>query len=153
MFNLVPSKKRYKEVLSDYEKQRKTFFDRFPDIGFFPGKPDSQGRSFFPTLDISEGKKDIKIKAEIPGVDSKDIQVSVDGRFLTIEGEKKQEKEEKNDAYHRVERSYGFYQRTVELPSDVDPDDVEATYKKGVLKIRLKKTRDSEIKRIKVKAD
>jgi HSP20 family protein len=108
--------------------------------------------SWFPTIDISEGKKDITVKAEIPGVEANDIDISLNGKLLTIKGEKKQEKEEKEENYHRMERSYGYFNRTIELPSEVDPEKVDASYKKGVLKIELKKTKESETKKIEIKS-
>jgi HSP20 family protein len=72
--------------------------------------------------------------------------------LLTIKGEKKREKEEKDENYHCMERSYGYFNRTIELPADVDPEKVDASYKKGVLKIELKKTKESEIKKIEIKS-
>ena len=69
---------------------------------------------------------------------------------MTIKGEKKQEAEQKDENYHRMERSYGYFIRTIELPAEVDPDKVDASYKKGVLKVELKKTRESETKKIEI---
>ena len=71
--------------------------------------------------------------------------------MLSIKGEKKQEKEESGEHYHRVESSFGYYQRTIELPAEVDPSDVDAAYKNGILKIKLKKVKMAETKTIKVK--
>ena len=79
------------------------------------------------------------------------MDISLDGKRLTIKGEKKREKEEKEENYHRVERSYGSFNRTVELPVEVEPDQVEASYKKGVLKIVMKKSKESESKKIHIK--
>jgi HSP20 family protein len=72
------------------------------------------------------------------------------GRRLTIRGEKKQEQKEKEETYYRVERSYGYFKRTIELPAEVDPNKVDASYKRGVLKLKLRKVKESEAKRIKV---
>jgi HSP20 family protein len=110
-----------------------------------------QEEALFPVLDISEGKKEITVKAEIPGVEAGDLDVSLDERTLIIKGKKKQEKEDKDENYHRMERSYGYFRRTVQLPADVDPSKVEASYKKGVLKVVLKKTKESEAKKIEVR--
>ena len=91
-------------------------------------------------MDVSEDKRHITVSAEIPGVDKDGIDLSLNGRILTICGEKKQKKEASDEHYHRVESSFGFYRRTIELPADVDGSDVDAKYKNGVLKIKLKKT-------------
>jgi HSP20 family protein len=104
----------------------------------------------FPSIDIKEDKKSITVQAEIPGMDAKEIDVSLDGRRLAIKGEKKQEKEEKEENYHLVERSYGQFRRAIELPADVDPSKVVATYKKGVLKIELKKIKEAKSKKIEI---
>ena len=120
--------------------------DIFRDLGFFGD------HSWYPKMDVKEGKKDITVEAEIPGVDSKDIEVSLDGRILTIRGEKKHEKEDRNGGYYHCERSYGYFNRTIELPADVNDEKVDAKFKKGVLKIKLKKTKEAEAKRITVRA-
>jgi HSP20 family protein len=91
------------------------------------------------------------LKVEIPGVEARDIDVSLDGRRLMIKGEKKQEKEEKEENFHRTERRYGQFRRTIELPAEVDPSKVDASYKRGVLKIELKKTKESQPKKNSVK--
>lgn len=100
-----------------------------------------------------EGKGDITVKAEIPGCEAKDIDVKLDGRTLKISGEKKQEKEEKDENFHRMERSCGSFYRMVELPAEVIQEDIDAVYKKGVLKLVFKKARESEVKKIEIKTD
>ncbi len=149
MFNLIPKRKK-EDLPTPFDKRLDSLFDG----GFGGNWFDAPARFFediaFPKVDVGESKKEITVNAEIPGVDSKDIDVSIDGRLLTIRGEKKQEKEEKDSNYHRVERSYGSFRRTVSLPADVDEDKVEAKYKKGVLKIKLKKAKGSESKKIEV---
>jgi len=120
--------------------------DMFGDEGFFGD------HNWYPKMDVTEGKKNITVEAEIPGVDSKDINVSLDGRILTIKGEKKYEKEDRNGGYYHCERSYGYFNRAIELPADVDDEKVDAEFKKGILKIKLKKTKETETKRIKVRA-
>lgn len=128
-------------------------FDRFFEGEGLVGRSFFDQEGWYPKVDVSEGKKNVTVKAELPGVTSKEIDVSLDGRTLTIKGEKKDEKETKENNYHHVERSYGYFNRSIELPADVDPDSVDASYKKGVLKIELKKTKASESKTIKVKSD
>jgi len=152
MFELMPWKKREQNDLVHRRRNFDDFFNRFFDRDFWaPGDLFREDR-LLPSVDISEGKKDIIVKAEIPGVEANDIDISLNGKLLTIKGEKKQEKEEKDENYHRMERSYGYFNRTIELPAEVDPEKVEASYKKGVLKIELKKTRESETKKIEIKS-
>jgi len=93
-----------------------------------------------PSMDISETKDSLVVKAEAPGMDQKDIQISLQENLLTIKGEKKQEKEEKEERYHRVERSYGTFTRSVRLPVGVDASKVTATFKNGLLIVTMPKT-------------
>lgn len=95
---------------------------------------------WWPRIDLSETDAALVVKAEIPGVEAKDIQVSLQDQVLTVKGEKRQEKEEKDEQYHRVERSYGSFARTVTLPATVDPEKVTADFKDGLLTITLPKT-------------
>jgi HSP20 family protein len=91
-------------------------------------------------MDISETKDSLIVKVEAPGMDQKDIEISLQENLLTIKGEKKQEKEEKDERYHRVERSYGAFVRSVRLPVAVDGGKVSATFKNGLLTVTLPKT-------------
>ena len=106
-----------------------------------------------PSLDISETKDALTVKAEIPGIDSKDISVSVDGQMLTIKGEKKHEKEEKDEQFYRTERAYGAFARTVRLPTSVDASKVTASYKNGLLTVTMPKTPGAKGNLIPVKAE
>jgi len=136
------------------KNKRKDFddlFDRFFSEPAFSIPKLFSEKSWYPTVDVSEGKRNIIVKAEIPGVDKEGIDLALDGRFLTICGEKKHEKEESDERYHRVESSFGFYRRTIELPADVDESKVDAKYKNGILKIKLKKAKEAETKNIKIK--
>lgn len=90
-------------------------------------------------IDLVEKKDYIEVRAEIPGMDEKDIEVSVQGGYLTLKGEKEEAKEEKEADYHRIERRYGAFCRTIGLPDYVDPEKVTAKYEKGVLTVRLAK--------------
>lgn len=108
-------------------------------------------REWAPSLDVSETKNNIVVKAEVPGLEPKDIDISLTGGVLTIKGEKKQEKEEKDENYHRIERSYGTFTRSVRVPQEVQSDKIEATYKDGVLKITLPKSEEAKKKEIKIK--
>ncbi|MBF0100624.1 MAG: Hsp20/alpha crystallin family protein [Desulfobacterales bacterium] len=161
MRNLIPWRKQKNEVKSSIEdhinhfhREMNTLFDRFFEkrSNDFPVNLVDEG-NWQPKVDISEGKKDIIIKAEIPGIEPKDLDISLNGRVLVIKGEKKNEKESKEKNYHRIERSYGYFNRTLELPTDVIESEVNASYKNGILNIELKKTKESETKTIKVKAE
>lgn len=92
-----------------------------------------------PRIDVSESDDVIEVSAELPGVDEKDIDVTLADGVLTIKGEKSADKEEKNKDYHLVERSYGSFQRSIRLPFDSDPGSVEARFDKGVLRVSLPK--------------
>ena len=101
-------------------------------------------------MDVSESESAVTVKAELPGCEAENIDVRLEGRRLTIKGEKKDEKEDKEANLHRVERAYGFFSRSIELPVEVDAKDVAATYKKGVLTVVLKKSKSTAAKKIKV---
>ena len=90
------------------------------------------------------------MEAEIPGVESKDIDISLDGRLRTIKGQKTHEKKDERKNYYYYERSFGSYNRTIELPADVDDSKVSAAYRRGVLRIELKKSKESEARKIKI---
>ncbi len=106
-----------------------------------------------PSLDLSETKDSLVAKIEVPGMDPKDIQISLQENLLTIKGEKKQEKEEKDERYHRVERSYGAFTRSVRLPVAVDASRVNATFKNGLLAVTLPKTPAAKGTTIPIKAE
>lgn len=109
------------------------------------------GMGLVTPLDVSETDDNILVKVEVPGIEPKDIDISVSGDTLTIKGEKRSEKEEKGKNYHFVERSYGSFSRAVELPASVKFDQVKAEYKKGILEITLPKSEKSKTKKIPVK--
>jgi len=106
--------------------------------------------SFAPPVDIYEDEHTITLELEVPGIDEKDIDVRVEGNTLSVHGERKIEKEEKEENFRRVERQYGSFTRSFTLPSSVDPAQVSADYDKGVLKIRLAKKAEAKPKQIKV---
>ena len=106
--------------------------------------------SFAPAVDVYEDEHKVTLKIEVPGIDEKDIDVQVENNTLTVHGERKIEKEEKEENYRRVERQYGSFTRTFTLPTTVDTENVSATYDKGVLKIALPKKAEAKPKQIKV---
>src|SRR6202158_5618671 len=106
--------------------------------------------SFAPPVDIYEDEHNITLKLEVPGIDEKDIDVRIENTTLTVHGERKIEKDEKEENFRRVERQYGSFTRSFTLPSSVDTGQVSANYEKGVLKISLAKKRAGKPKQIKV---
>jgi HSP20 family protein len=105
----------------------------------------------FPSVDVAETDREIKVSCELPGLEEKDVQVSLVDNVLTIRGEKRAEHEEGDKANRLVERSYGAFSRAIELPAYVEADQVKATMKHGVLKITAPKTEGSHVKRIDVR--
>ena len=106
--------------------------------------------SFAPPVDIYEDEHNITLKMEAPGIDEKDIDVRVEGNTLTVHGERKLEKDEKEENYRRIERQYGSFTRSFTLPSSVDSGQVSAHFDKGVLKISLAKKVEAKPKQIKI---
>ncbi len=129
------------DLMEDFWKAPFAEFTRRPDGGVA-----------YPALNISEGEKEVTVTAEVPGMEAKDIDVSIERGVLTIKGEKKFEEEEKKDNFHRIERSYGSFQRAVALPSEVDDANVQASYKDGVLKLVLPKAATAQRRKIEVSA-
>ena len=106
--------------------------------------------NFAPPVDIYEDEHTITLKLDVPGIEEKDIDVRIEGNTLTVHGERKIEKEEKEENYRRVERQYGSFTRTFALPTTVDAEKVQANYDKGVLRIQLAKKAEARPKQIKV---
>ncbi len=106
---------------------------------------------WLPSVDVSETKDNIVVKAELPGLEAKDVNVSISGDLLTIKGEKKKEEEEKDEHHYCAERYYGPFQRVFQVPTGVKADKIEATFKKGVLKVTLPKVEEAKKKEIEIK--
>ena len=146
----VPVRRRQEEdTLLDLRSQMNRLFDEFFERPFglspFFGESNLMG-DFAPRLDISETDKEVTISAELPGMEPEDIHISLDRNTLTISGEKQAEKEEKDKRFYRVERSYGSFHRSIPLPNEVDENKIDATFKRGVLKVKLPKTRAAQEK-------
>lgn len=111
-------------------------------------------RELVPQLDVTEDDTAFQVKVELPGLDEKDVDVTLAERVLTIKGEKKEEKEEKDKDYHRRERGYGYFRRSIELPAGVDADAIKASFRKGIMTIELPKTKEAKekVKHIEVRA-
>ena len=106
--------------------------------------------TFVPPVDIYEDEHSIALKLEIPGINEKDIDIKLENNTLTVRGERSLEKEEKEENFHRIERRYGAFARSFTLPTTVDPENVEAGYENGVLKIKLAKRAEAKPKQIKI---
>jgi len=106
--------------------------------------------SFVPAVDVYEDNEKVVLKLEVPGIEEKDLDVRVENHTLTVKGERKFEKEEKEENFHRIERRYGSFYRAFTLPSTVDTENVDAKYNAGVLKLELKKKPEAQPKQIKV---
>ncbi len=118
------------------------------DVGL--PEPWNEGR-FSPAIDVKEDDSSVTITAEVPGMEKDDLDVTVENRVLTISGEKKEEKATEKENYHRVERRYGRFERSIRLPDYVDTEQVEASYKGGVLNLSMPKIEAAKSKSIEVK--
>ena len=105
---------------------------------------------WMPPADITETQDRVFIKAELPGIEDKDIELSLCGNMLTIRGEKKHEEEEKGENHYLGDRFYGSFRRTIQLSADIDADKAETTFDKGVLKISIPKVEESKSKKIEI---
>jgi HSP20 family protein len=136
--------------MTSLRREMDRLLERF--FGEVPGA-DLQSGTWQPRLDMAETKDMLTITAELPGLESKDLDVSVSGDVLTIKGEKKQEKEEKDEQRHIVERSYGAFVRMVRLPIAVAQDKIKASFKNGVLTVSLPKTEEAKPQAIPVASE
>ncbi len=145
----TPAARQGPDLFGSLQREIERVFDSFtnnwPSLDF-------RATGLTPSMDIAESDKDIEITAELPGLEEKDVQVNVADDVLTIKGEKKAEKEEKDKNYHRIERSYGSFYRSLQLPSGVSADAIKATLKNGVLKVTVTKPAAAQPKKIEVKA-
>ena len=127
------------------QREMNRLFDNFmSDFSLFPSR--ERFMDSFPQIDLKDTDKEIVVDVEIPGMDEKDIHISMSDNVLTIRGEKQQEKEEKKGNFYHVERSYGSFHRDIPLHAEIEEDKVSAKYKKGVLKINLPKTPEAQRK-------
>ena len=117
---------------------------------FVEGQEALTTSSFAPPVDVYEDEHNVTLKIEVPGIDEKDIDVRIENNLLTVHGERKFEKEEKEENYRRVERQYGNFTRSFTLPNTVNTESVQANYDKGILKIQLAKKAEAKPKQIKV---
>src|SRR5690554_2369078 len=128
-------------ILQLHREIDRLFDDAFRGFGFpaltVPRLPADWPDMLKPALDIQEGDKQYKIALELPGVEEKDIQINLDNDVLVVRGEKRQEEEKNEGGFHRIERSYGSFQRVLNLPDDANQDSIKANVKNGVLTITM----------------
>jgi HSP20 family protein len=116
------------------------------------GAPEGAARTFAPAVDIFEDENAVYVKAEVPGVSAKDVHIDVENNVLTIHGERKLEREDKREGYHRIETMYGTFTRSFSLPESADAEHVEADLNDGMLTVKIPKKPEVSPKRIEVKA-
>lgn len=148
-------RREYQDPMMAIQNEMNRMFDRFFDEPFGLTRLSEQRFSaFLPSVDVSETEKEIKVTAELPGMDEKDIEIRLDHDNLIISGEKKAENEEKGKNFHHVERSYGSFERVIPLAGEVDPEKIEAVFQKGVLNVTLPKPASivSKTRKIEIKA-
>ena len=107
--------------------------------------------AWYPAVNIEETDREYQVKAELPGIESSEVEISVDDNVLCIKGEKKDEKEEKEKNYHRTEIHYGSFQRTFQLPQNVDAEKIKAESSKGILTVHIPKSPETKPKKIEIK--
>ena len=142
---LSPSNDVFGRIRRDMDK---IFENRMREFGLpslFEEKPlDAGMRILKPSIDIKETRKNYVVSVEMPGVDKDQVNVSIDGNSLTISGEKQQETKKDDENYHYVERSYGSFQRMLDLPRDANTDELDASFKKGVLTLKIGKSKEEK---------
>ena len=140
-----------------------TRYNPFPDFEDFPAgirlfhdsvnrlfSEPATARPWTPNVDVLENEDEIVLKADVPGINEKDIEIRMEDGALTLKGERKFDKEDKEKGYHRIERGYGSFVRCFSLPESVDPDQVKADYKAGVLTVTLPKKDVAKPRTVKV---
>lgn len=156
--NTRQEQQEFARPLRDFHREINRLFDQtFQDFGFSsfnmnrPFLP-SAGNMLKPMTDLTANDKEYTVTVEVPGAEKDDIKIEVANNIMTIRGEKKQKKEEKNKDYYRQERFYGSFQRVLSLPKDADQEDIKATFKQGVLTVTMprKKMPKPDVKEIKI---
>jgi HSP20 family protein len=134
---------RFPSLRDEMDKMFEEFFEK---VRF----PSAQEHSWTPALDVYETIKEVIITADVPGIDPKDVAVSIMEGSLTIKGERKRDPDLKDEELYRAEREFGMFQRMIQLPAEVSPDKAKASYNNGVLKIMIPKAQKSAPKEVKV---
>jgi len=137
----------FRDLLATQSHLDRLFREAFSPVW---GEGELSTRTWAPPVDIYENGDSLVLKAELPGVDPKDVEVRVEDNTLYLKGERKFEKEVKEQSYHRVERSYGTFTRSFSLPNSIDSDKVQAEYKDGILTLTMPKREEAKPKTIKI---
>jgi HSP20 family protein len=152
MKTLVPWRRRTENMLEGFRKDMNELMQQF----FGGAAPETDGglvEAWQPRCDVEETDKEFIVKADLPGVDPKEVEVSIRGNTLIVRGEKKEEKEEKKKNYHRVERFAGEFYRAIDLPSEADAEKISAASTNGTVTITIPKKPGMQPKKIPVKSD
>jgi len=136
----------FRELATLQERMNRLFTDQFGQVA----DENVAAAAFMPPVDVYEDENTLQLKLEVPGVEEKDIDIRIENNMLTVRGERKFEKEEKEQNFHRIERRYGTFSRSFQLPPSVNTEDVKADYVNGVLKISMAKRAEAKPKQIKV---
>ena len=148
----LPVRRVEQDPFLSFRQEMDHMFDEFFE-GRAPALWGEEWTGFAPRVDVAETDQEVKVTAELPGLDAEDVDVTVSHDVLTLKGEKKQEHEEKGEGFYRSERSYGSFQRSIPLPSTVETDKADAAFDKGVLTVKFPKTEaETDRKQIAVKS-
>jgi HSP20 family protein len=140
----------FRDLVSIQDRMNRIFDEAFRGVGRTGTDEDYALGSWAPAVDIFEHEGNIVLKAELPGVDSKDVDVRVENNVLTLRGERRFDNEVKRDNYHRIERAYGTFGRSFTLPNVVDVEKIKAEFKDGVLRMTLPKKDEAKPKQISI---
>lgn len=141
----------FRDLLAIQDRMNRIFDESFRGMNRQTDDDWALGGAWAPLVDIYEREGNIELKAELPGVDSKDVDVRVENNVLTLRGERRIDKEVKRESYHRVERAYGSFSRSFTLPSMVDTEKIKAEFKEGVLHLTLPKKEEAKPRQISIK--
>jgi HSP20 family protein len=137
----------FRDMVTLREKMNRLFEDSLAHKG---EDKDMMTSNWAPAVDIYETANELVLTAEVPGIDEKDIEIKVEDNTLTLKGERKFEKETKEENFHRIERSYGSFFRAFSLPNSVDPDLIRAEHENGVLRVVMPKRQELKPKTVKI---
>jgi len=141
----------FRDLMTVQDRMNRIFDEAFRGAGRTAGEEDwALGGAWAPAVDIYEHEGNLVLKAELPGIDPKDVDVRVENNVLTLHGERKFESEVKREQYHRVERAYGTFSRSFTMPSVVDTEKIKAEFKDGVLRVTLPQREEAKPKQISI---
>ena len=141
----------FRDLLAIQDRMNRIFDDSFRGMNRPADDDWALGGTWAPLVDIYEREGNIELKAELPGIDPKDVDVRVENNVLTLRGERKVDREVNRESYHRVERTYGSFSRSFTLPSVVDTEKIKAEYRDGVLHLTLPKKEEAKPRQISIK--